>query len=257
MSEPSTQQPAKRRGCWSAAAVGLLIAIPVGTWLYFAVPEVHEAARTMSCLNGQMQTNLMMQNYVHAHGCFPPAHLADQHGNPAHSWRVLLLPFTNEEERYDRYRFDEAWNSSHNSQLADRPLGLKADPVMYLCPSDFHAGKYDASQVVFVGPHAAFDGPRTRTEKDFSDGTSNTMLGGEISHSGIHWMEPRDLNVEGMSFKINDPNGIGLRSNHSRGVNVFFADGSVRSLNEHIDPMVLKALITIDGGEDVSAFVDQ
>ena len=57
-----------------------------------------------------------------------------------------------------------------------------------------------------------------------------------------------------MSFRINDPDQVCLRSCHSNGVNVAIADGSVYWVDNNIDPKLLKALITIDGGEDVKAF---
>jgi hypothetical protein len=227
-------------------------------WFCFAVRDARESARWCSCNNPFKQTNLGMHNYAQAFGCLPPAYLVDRNSRPVHSWRVLLLPFVDEEEHYRRYRFDEPWNGPHNAMLADRPVYPDEPnrPLVYLCPSDWNAGKYDASQFVFTGAHTVFNGQRSATWKDFSDGTSNTALGGEMSESGIHWMEPRDLNVEEMSFRINDHGRIGLRSNHPHGVNVPLADGSVRTIRDDIDPALLKALMTIDGGEDVSGLVD-
>ena len=78
----------------------------------------------------------------------------------------------------------------------------------------------------------------------------------EMSDSGIHWMEPRDLKVGEMSFKINDNVRKGIRSQHHGVANAMFADGSVRRLSEDIDPKVLRGLTTIAGGEDISAVSD-
>ena len=46
---------------------------------------------------------------------------------------------------------------------------------------------------------------------------------GEMSHSGILWTELWDLNVAEMSFKLNDPGKIGLRSEHTGGVHIGYA----------------------------------
>ena len=224
----------------------------IGTWLSFGVRNAREAARRCWCNNQFMQLTMAMCNYQQAHGCLPPAYWTDRDGRPAHSWRVLLLPFIEGDDCYRRYKLDEAWNSPHNSTLA----AVTTDPEnpelgsFYRCPSDWGAGKYDSSKFVFVGPHTAFNGSHPAKLGDFARGSSNTALGGERSASGIHWMEPKDLNVEEMSFKINDKDRVGLRSNHPHGANIALADGSVRWINDDIDPKLVKALITIDGKED-------
>ena len=38
---------------------------------------------------------------------WPPAYLADRDGKPMHSWRVLILPFLEQQELYRAYHFDE------------------------------------------------------------------------------------------------------------------------------------------------------
>lgn len=251
MSESSHQEPRKGVGCLRWGAIGLVIVAAAGVWFYSAVQDARESAQYCWCNNQFKQVGLAMLNYKQARGCFPPAYLADRDGQPMHSWRVLQLPFMAQEERYQQYKFDEPWNSPHNSTLADWPVDTEdRSPSTYVCPSDWNAQRCDTSKFVFVGPHTAFPGSCSTSIRDFTDGASNTALGSERSESGVHWMKPWDLNVEEMSFRINDKSRIGLRSNHPQTVNVSIADGSVRSIADSIDPEVLKALITIDGGEE-------
>jgi hypothetical protein len=84
------------------------------------------------------------------------------------------------------------------------------------------------------------------------DGPENTILLAEISNSDIHWMEPRDLRADEMSFTINDPTRPSISSPHSRGPAVVFAD-SIRAyrIDRSLRPETLKALTTIAGGEPV------
>ena len=124
---------------------------------------------------------------------------------------------------------------------------------MYHCVSE-GGNHLEVSQAVITGKGTIFDGPTPIRMKDITDGTSNTIMIGEMSFSGIYWSEPRDLNFDEMSFKINDPNRIGIRTVHHGIANVGFADGSVRQLSEKIDPEVLKSLITVAGGETVDVF---
>jgi len=67
--------------------------------------------------------------------------------------------------------------------------------------------------------------------------------------SGIAWPAPRDLEADTMPMAINQPGGI--VSSHRGGANVSFCDGAVRFLDNSIDPAVLRALTTRDGGEQV------
>ena len=99
------------------------------------------------------------------------------------------------------------------------------------------------------------DGPTAKTAVDIRDGVANTILIAEMSESGIHWMQPCDLHVDGMRFKVNDETGAGIRSKHPPGgAYVLFADGKVQFILDGIDPGLVKALTTIAGGEDVSKF---
>ncbi len=191
---------------------------------------------------------LDIHNYHDVNHHFPPAYLTDKEGRPAHSWRVLLLPYCEENALYERYNFDEPWNSPHNRTLADGlPIGMSGVYPWYHCASDRNSNKLHTSYVMVVGPNNFSAGSTTTKIKDFTDGTAHTIALAEMSKSGIHWMEPRDLKFDEMSFIINDPNGQGLRSEHPTVVNVLFADGTVHVIHKDVDPEVLKSNFMISG----------
>ena len=93
-----------------------------------------------------------------------------------------------------------------------------------------------------------------RMLEDIKDGIRNTIVFVEVKDSGIHWAEPRDLDFGKMSFRVNDPNGEGISSYHPGVAGVVFADGQIRFIDDGFDPNLLKALLTINGGEDVTKF---
>jgi prepilin-type processing-associated H-X9-DG protein len=118
---------------------------------------------------------------------------------------------------------------------------------------------------MFVGPTAFSNGPNGRKYEEITDGLANTVAVVEMSPSGILWTAPYDLNVSEMSFEINDPDRPGLRSCHSGCANVLFVDGytqffgtpgATTDAEERRKAQVesLKAMATINGGEDVSRF---
>jgi prepilin-type processing-associated H-X9-DG protein len=177
--------------------------------------------------------------------------LADKDGQPAHSWRLLVLPYLAEGALYEQYRFDEAWNSPRNAALATGvPTGMSPTCPIYHCHSD-SSEKLETNKVMVVGKGTFSDGPTPRRDGDITDGIAHTIAVVEMSESGIHWMEPRDLKFDEMVFKINDPIGPGIRSKHPGLANVLMADGCVRSVREDIAPEVLKALLTIAGGKPI------
>lgn len=84
-----------------------------------------------------------------------------------------------------------------------------------------------------------------------TDGPKNTILIVEVADSDIHWMEPRDLEIDTMSFQINDESAPCLSSRHPDGPLVGFADGAVFRISRDIPSATLRALLTATGGEDI------
>lgn len=64
-------------------------------------------------------------------------------------------------------------------------------------------------------PGTAFPGGDKRVRlADVRDKQSETILVAESADSGIHWSQSRDLDIDRMSFRINDPSRPGLSSRH-------------------------------------------
>jgi prepilin-type processing-associated H-X9-DG protein len=242
-------------GCLGWCGVWVVVWALLLAWF---LPQLHpagEAARRSQCYHNLKQIGLGMQNYAEKYGCFPPAYTADASGRPRHSWRVVLLPFLESEPLYRQLRLDEPWDSPHNLQVcapAGSPDGREGPgmPYLFRCPSDPEPGPL-TNYVMIVGPRTLSNGPKSVRPAEITDGLPNTIAVVETCGLGIRWYEPRDLRVGQMSFKINDPEHIGIASRHPGGVNVGFADGSVRFVSDTTDPRVIEAATTINGGEDL------
>ena len=248
--------PARRNflgcgGCvWWVAGVFLFLVIIA--LLLPAISPCREAARRVRCCNNLKQIYAAMSGYIAKYGCYPPAYAVDKQGRPMHSWRVLLLEFL-DPDLYAQYDFNEPWNSSKNMMVAKK----MENHGPYYCPSDFDRGQCDTSYVMLVGANAISDGPNARKSKEITDDPHTTIIVVEMSHSGIYWTEPRDLNVSEMSFKTEGQSRPCMRSAHQPPgvVNVLFADGSVSAIFPDDFPAgLLEALTTINGGEDMSKF---
>jgi hypothetical protein len=187
---------------------------------------------------------LAVANYHETYGCFPPAYVADRDGRPMHSWRVLILPYLEHSTLYNAYNFAEPWDGPNNRKLADQ-IGQ-----IYLRSGLNSDRKPTTSFVAVVGPETAWPGARSLKREDLGDGSKTTLMVVEVPDGRFRWMEPRDLDFNRMSFRINDGSGRGLGSRLG-GARVVSADGTVRTLPDHFDANRLRAMLTANGGEAI------
>lgn len=248
----STAPVSSRLFRFRTVSVGLFLLAVLGGlgWSgWSAVEAAREASRRSSCTCHLKQIGLGLQNYADVYKSFPAAY-ALRGDQPGTSWRVQLLPYIEQKATYDRYRHDEPWDSVFNRRLADE---FVAERSIYRCPSAPAAQPAPLTNYVMpVGVGTISDGPGASRFKDFRDGSSLTIAVAEISPTDIYWNEPRDLPLDRMSFQVNDPAKPSISSPHSSGAIVVFADGHTQTLSNDINPQVLKALITIHGGETIN-----
>ena len=224
-----------------AVSIISLVALAV-SYVVWGVGRAREAARRSQCLGHFKQLELALHNYNEIYGGFPPAVINGPDGRPWHSWRVLILPLLEEKTLYDRYRFDEPWDGPHNRLLAKEFPSL----TNFRCPSE---GDGDScSYFAVAGQRTMWPPGRslTWTPEDVPDGFSNTLHIVEVSDSGVHWMDPRDLSLDRMNFGINHKTSVGIRSRHPVGANVSFGDGQVRTLTAETSAEMVKSMLLRD-----------
>lgn len=228
--------------------VGLCVIIPIMVALLLpAVQAAREAARRTACANNLKQIGIAFHNYESAYGTLPPAYLADKDGKPMHSWRVLILPFMEQQHLYDMYKFDEPWDSPNNLRVAEMM------PKVYQCPSDNGPPGF-TDYMVITGPETIFDGAKSSRLSQIPDGTSNTLLVVEAKGASTRWTEPVDIELAKSALKTfgGPPGDMG--SNHVSGSQVLFADGSVRFIRKDVPPQTIKNLATKADGQVVTGF---
>ena len=214
----------------------------VGGVTALLLPALHsarDAAHRTSCANNVKQIGLAMHHYYLEHDSFPPAYLPDENGQPMHSWRVLLLPFLEQQHLYEQYDFSKPWDAPENSELADRM------PDIYGCPTDSDADDNETDYVVVTGPGTVFEGAKRVSFPQIRDGRSNTIMLVEVSDSFINWLEPTDVTVAEL---------IRHSSNHNGGYNAGFCDGSVKFIPDTLDISQLRDMSTISGEETAESW---
>ncbi len=213
-------------------------------------PSIH---RAMQCRNNLKHIMLALHNYHDAYKCFPPACIADEEGRPMHSWRVLILPYIEEQALYAAYNFNEPWNGPNNRKLAAMM------PREYRC-THADVGSPMTSYVAVTGPGTLWPGNKVLREADVRDGTANTIMCVEVADSDFNWMEPRDVTLEEL-LSADPASRPAMTSNHTdhkyffpereAAGYVITADSDYHFLDGHPRRDDLKALFTIDGGESV------
>jgi hypothetical protein len=227
------------------AAVVSLLLIGAGAAIFLpAMGSAREAARKASCLSNLKHIGLAMHNYLSEYGAFPPAYSVDAAGRPMHSWRALLLPCF-EGGLATAYDFTEPWDSPKNLKLIDQM------PEVFRCPSDTGAVPGTTNYVAVVGNETFWPNGFSRRADEISDGLSNTIAVVEVSGLNIPWTKPVDLEFGKIPLQINPGPGDGIASQHGDGVDMLLADGSVRFMRTDIDRNILRALLTVAGGENV------
>lgn len=170
-----------------------------------------------------------------------------------HGWFTRLLPFLEQEDvsklgRYDRIDFEYPYNHPLNASLFKGSTENKLELVPKIEPT---ADSQGYGLIHYSLNERIFPGNRSLTLEFFShaDGLSNTLLLGEIEQGLPAWGAPGNARDPSLGLRPS-PDTFGV-SVHGGVTIVGFADGRVSSINNDIDPAVLKALSTPDGGEEV------
>lgn len=170
-----------------------------------------------------------LKNEAESENQLPSSVHRDALGKPLSSWRFLVLRWLLGERTHD---FDRYW----------------FDPVYYqaaCAPSPFYClagqrpeGSLDTNIVAIVGPGTAFDG----SDCSLQDLDKDTILLIEVAKSGVHWMEPGDLDVRRVPATI--AQGI-----DGSGVHVGFADGEVWFLERDVPVDDLRVFFSVEGAK--------
>jgi hypothetical protein len=211
--------------------------LPLASAYAAGIQRVQGAAASAQSANNLKQIALSLHNYHDTNNGFPPAAVCDKKGKPQLSWRVLVLPYIEQDELYKQFKLDEPWDGPNNKKLIEKM------PKVYAMPGKSKPGDTTTYYRVFVGNGAGFDWVTGSKITTIADGTSNTIMCVTAAEPVI-WTKPDELEFdpEKDMTKL-----IGMVVNGKAQVAMF--DGSVRTLSKLPSKETLNALITASGGE--------
>ncbi|MFL6547017.1 MAG: DUF1559 domain-containing protein [Candidatus Udaeobacter sp.] len=299
------------------AIIGILVAL-----LLPAVQAAREASRRAKCVNQMKQWALAMHMHHDAKKRLPAAAFSPNGADTGNrqGWPPYLWPYVEETSLADRYDYNTTYAFPPNGYKLTDPANLRDNapsnqPIaLYYCPSDRGNGLYRWTYATIRGNYFANWGPmffqlasppakkirapfgfkdfKSRDQplrsnfKDFTDGTSSTLI---LSEERMH---PNDSASDGRGDMLNDagdelfmtlytPNtsipdaqwgsfcenvpetpctaasGTGTqrevyssaRSFHPGGVNVAYGDAHVDFISDSVSLTYWQAISTMNGQE--------
>ncbi len=201
----------------------------------------------MSSRNNLKQIGLALHNYHDENNSFPLGQIDNEQGKAIHGWLTSLLPFVEHQELYEQIDLNVPWDDQVNRKVFEQRLTVYNNPAIRKeeqlidsatgLPVAHYAGNMRVIQRNY--------GVKFR---EITDGTTQTILAGEVNSQFQPWGKPSHLRDPALGI---NKHSYGFGSPYEGSILVLYADGHCNSLSDNIDPQILKALSTPDGGEEI------
>jgi hypothetical protein len=232
-----------------------------------AVQQAREAARRTQSKNNLKQIGLALHNFESVNRTFPAGTMADSAKEPDDrlSWQVAILPYLDQQALFNTVDLNRGWNNQPN-----QPGVVRVRIPTYMNPSQPPPAGKDLGYSDYCGVAGlGEDGPKTKPNdkgagafaydhprgiRDFLDGTSNTVIVGDVTKDRGGWAEGGKATIRPFVKQpyLNGPDG--WAGAHVGGGHFLFGDGSVRFVSQNIDARTMEAIITLQGGEVIGNF---
>ena len=284
------------------AIIAILIAL-----LLPAVQQAREAARRTQCKNNLKQWGLALHNYHDVYKKFPIGSMALNITGPEHRmpWIIPALPFIDQANLFANFDMSLHYNTAPNQAQRNEtfdgmhcPSARTRDRKPFAEAEGWTTHYYGVAGAKGPKPGGgtfSHSGNVTGTHggsstngilyrnsdtaiRHVTDGTSNTLMVGEISSKPVGsnsyraWIQGSSGDTAGAAHYTtkNVARGIGpagwsnsttrrfgdvrFGSNHTGGAQFLLADGSVRFVSENVDFNTYQALATRGEGEVIGEY---
>lgn len=191
------------------------------------------------------QIGLALYNYNATFRVLPPGGTQTKEGKPYHSWQSSILPFLGSGSAvlFNKINFKEPWNTKQNYELFHQEVPYYLNP--WITATRAPDG---AALSHFVGNSLLISKDGSIGLSEITDGKSQTISALETGNNFKVWGDPTSIDEP---INIMGPDKI---NSFPEGNNALMSDGSARFLSKDIDPAILKALSTPNGGEAIDDF---
>lgn len=237
----------------AAAAVTIAIAVlMIGATVRFG-------GRTISRMQDTRDRNASNKNleaiakalrtYASDHGSLPPPVVLDANNQPLYSWRVLLLPYLDEEDLYIQFDLQKPWDEGINEALSTSTVSVYQNPSSAV--SDFNPSA--SAYYLITGPRTLFPESGPLRMEQIGDGLTKTILVVEAAPvDAISWAQPMDLSFPAMSGQVGSGRDTDPGGHHDEGAAVVTADGRGHFLPKTFPARTFRSLVTPNGSEPLA-----
>lgn len=231
-----------------------------------------------------------LEAYHQDKGAYPPAALYSKDGKPLLSWRVLILPYLEQQpgelrgpggmkgfkktgpdakveqpkktfaDLYQKFKLNEPWDGLNNKKLLEQMPRVYEFSFSVNVGSIGMRGAWKTGVQAFTGPGALFPGKEAVNKGQVKDGLENSIavIFRDDCLEAVPWTKPSDIpfDVDKQLPKlIRSYKDIvvdaSANSPQPSAIYVLMADGKPRRLPADLGEKLFKGLITIAGGESV------
>jgi hypothetical protein len=239
----------KQRAMVMAICVSLLMLLffAMGATVWYVLPSIKKQLSVASQrrdLDNMRNIVQALNDYGARYGTYPSPSVVDATGKKLYSWRVLILPFLGYEDLYSRFQLDQAWDSPANMAL------LNQMPRVYASPNAASAFEnHEPNYSLLIGPGTVFPPSGPMAKSQVTD--SPTLLLVETKEGGTVWTEPVDIDVGIHGVKVGNAPMKTIGGLHDDGVVLMDCDGKGLRVPRDVPKLILDALVTPTGGENV------
>ncbi len=217
----------------------VLLVIGLAVWGVFglagAIVRARDEARMLSSRSNLKQLGIAFHNFHDTQGVLPTGLVQDRWIDGRHSWMTYLIPFVEASRLYESIDQKSAWDSPRN-----------AEPFSTVFPAYMNPGVDSPDRTANgygITHYSVNSNLYSRTKpiafQDVEGGTAHTLMLGEVNTNFVAWADPD--NKRDPSRGLNTV-PVGFGSPYRQGTQFTLCDGSLRTLSDDIDPVVLRQL---------------
>lgn len=229
---PISERKTRWRLFWTVLAF-LLPALLVIVMVSNAVQQARQTSFRVYSKNNLKQLGLAMHNYHDSFSVLPPGSISGRPHQSHHSWMLFLLPGIESSPLYNAVDFNRPWNDLRNAYHFREQLPYFLNPAIEQTTDErgFGVTHYAANSQIFSENKSV-------SFKDLPQGTSQTVLAGEIADDFPPWGKPgnwRDPTLPPNSSAAS----FGRPSRD--GAQMLMADGSIRFVANAVDQKIYQS----------------
>lgn len=217
---------------WLDIAIPVLVIGVLFALIAPAVQRARENARRTQLLNELRQFGLALYNYHDVYSVFPPGGIIGPDGTAYRGWTTAVLPYLDASPLYNQIDQNVPWDSPRNEfeYQTVHPSFLSPGVEPIKSPEGYGLTHFETN------PHLFYRNSAVALD-EMTNGTAHTWAMGDVRGDFLPWGYPFNWRPLGDRL-CGGPETYGRPGNTI--ATILFADGRVETVDDSVDPDVLR-----------------